>query len=250
MIGYHARPGRQLLLFGWLVGLPAVMVETIFLSIITTQPPLRLLTWPCPPPHPTFSQCIRWGLILRLFELGGIQSCSKTSQRFHMTCILSAKTMSWGELYRIAVPITAMDSRNDWLRSCAYVLCCQFANKAVSCKIWGPHRGGTEDLTASIFRVSWTTQNLETPRSPETSVTIYHLHIVLCQNDWSFNGILFHSLNKSDVIILFENCFYPRSPILLASTFHWNRHVLPNCFHPACSFSTRTFRETSLLSVT
>lgn len=26
------------------------------------------------------------------------------------------------------------------------VLCCQFANKAVSCKFWGSHRGGTEDL--------------------------------------------------------------------------------------------------------
>jgi hypothetical protein len=50
MIGYHARAGRSLLLFGWLVGIPAVMVETIFLSIITTQPPLRLLTWPCPLP--------------------------------------------------------------------------------------------------------------------------------------------------------------------------------------------------------
>jgi hypothetical protein len=31
MIGYHARPGSQFLLFGWLVGLPAVMVEPIFL---------------------------------------------------------------------------------------------------------------------------------------------------------------------------------------------------------------------------
>jgi hypothetical protein len=58
MIGYHARPGRQLLLFGWLVGLPAVMVETILLSIIRTQPPLRLLTWPCPP----FSCIFAWGL--------------------------------------------------------------------------------------------------------------------------------------------------------------------------------------------
>ena len=202
------------------------------------------------PPPPTFTQCIRWGLILRL-NWGGIQSCSKTSQRFRiMTCILSAKTMSWGELYRMALPITAMDCRNDWLRSCVYVLCCQFANKAVSCRIWGSHRGGTEDLTASIFRVSWTTQKLETPRSSETSVTIYHLHIVLYQNNWTFNGILFPSLNKSDVIILFENCFYRRWLVLLALTFPWNRHVLPNCFLPACLFSAWTFRETSLLSVT
>lgn len=148
-------------------------------------------------PPPPSAQCIRWGLILRLFELGGIQSCSKTSPRFRMTCILSAKTMSWGELYRISVSFTAMDCRNDWRRSCAYVLCCQFANKAVCCKIWGSHRGGTEDLTASIFRVSWTTQKLETPRSPETLVTIYHLHIVLYQNNWTFNGILFPSLNNS-----------------------------------------------------
>jgi len=130
------------------------------------------------------------------------------------------------------------------------VLCCRFANKAVSCKFWGSHRGGTEDLTASIFRVSWTTQKLETPRSPETSVTVYHVHIVLYQNNWTFSGIFSPSLNKFDVIILFENCFYPRSLDVLALTFRWNPQILLNCFHPACFFSTWTFRERSLHSVT
>ena len=72
MIGYHARPGRQLLLFGWLVGLPAVMVETDLSShhydtAAFAASDLALSLLPLP-------QCISLGHIQRLVALGGIQS--------------------------------------------------------------------------------------------------------------------------------------------------------------------------------
>jgi len=194
MIGYHARPGRQLLLFGWLVGLPAVMVETIFLSIITTQPPLlRLLTWPCPP-HllPVYSL----GAYSTSVWIGGasrvVPKC--LSDSVWLVCLVPNNVLRRTVWYSCA---NYSDGLSEWFTSimCLKVLCRQFAKKAVSCKIWGSHRGGTEDLTASIFGVSWTTQKLETPRSPETSAAT-NLHIGVYLNNWTFSGFFFLAFSK------------------------------------------------------
>jgi hypothetical protein len=144
-----------------------------------------------PPPPPRLYSVFAWGLLFVWLHWGASRVDPKRFSDSVWLVFLEPKQCH--EDSCMAVPaayITALDCWNDFWHALKG-LCYQFTDNAVAWKIWGSHRGGTEDLTASIFRVSWTTQKLKGLSLSGTSVLFTNLHSGMYQSSWTFSGIFY-----------------------------------------------------------
>ena len=111
--------------------------------------------------------------------------------------------MSWGELYGIAVPITAMDCRNDLLRSCAWKFCAVSSQRR-------QFLARSEVLTEVVQRISLPPSSgfLGLPRSWRHRDRPKRLQLPIYTSvcTWITGPLVdfffWPSLNKSDVITL------------------------------------------------